>query len=72
MTKSWRHGSTHDIQGKPIDTSASAVYCLLGQDGGGVVPPRGGDRLTLQEIIAILMLIIAVINLVITITKKKK
>ena len=42
-----------------------------GQMSGGVVPPGGGDRMTLLEVIALLMLIIAVINLVIKFTKKK-
>ena len=32
---------------------------------------KGGDRMTLLEVIALFMLIIAVINLVISITKKK-
>ena len=40
-------------------------------DGGGVAPLTGGDRMTLLEVIALLMLIIAVINLVIKLTKKK-
>ena len=38
---------------------------------GGVVPPEGGGRMTFLEVIALLMLIIAVINLVIKFTKKK-
>ena len=41
------------------------------QDGGGVVPLIGGDRLTLLEVIALFMLIIAVIELVSKFTKKK-
>jgi len=41
------------------------------QEGGGVVPPKGGDRMTTLEVFGLLMLIIAVINLVIKVTKKK-
>jgi hypothetical protein len=41
------------------------------RQGGGVVPLKEGDRMTLLEAIALLMLIIAVVNLVLNITKKK-
>jgi len=40
-------------------------------DGGEVAPPRGGGCVTLLEVIALLMLIIAVVNLVLKISKKK-
>ena len=41
------------------------------QEGGGVVPPKGGDRMTTLEVFGLLMLIIAVITLVIKFTEKK-
>jgi len=47
------------------------LYYDCKQEGGEVVPPRGGDRVTVTEVIALLMLIVAVINLVVKLTKKK-
>ncbi len=47
------------------------VYYSRKQEGGGVVPPQGGDRMTTMEVFGLFMLIIAVINLVLKITKKK-
>ena len=47
------------------------VLCAGKQEGGGVASPKGGDRMTTLEVFGLLMLIIAVINLVIKVTKKK-
>jgi hypothetical protein len=41
------------------------------QDGGGVVPLKGG-HMTFLETIALLMLIVAVVDLVVYIFRKKK
>lgn len=47
------------------------LYLESKHKGGGVAPLKGGNRLTILEVIGLLMLIVAVVDLVIKFTKKK-
>jgi hypothetical protein len=47
------------------------LNCRSKPRAAGLFPLKEGDRVTVMEVIALLMLIIAVINLVLKTTKKK-
>lgn len=56
--------------GLPVSISLQARWTGIFVNPG--YSPKGGDRMTLMEVIQLLMLIVAVIGLTVSVTRKKK